>query len=200
MVKGSIEGGATNSGIATDGKLGRITVGGDIQSDDSTKPVTIRALGTIGAVRAADALAIAGVKVGGAVENARILAGFRTGNVAINPDAGIGAITVGKTWKASSVSAGVQDTSTVGDTTSAPDGFGRNDTLIPGDTTSAIAASIASIRIKGSAIGSGASGDFYGIAAQSVGALSIAGAKVVRTGADTLLDVGNGDFRLILLA
>jgi len=76
---------------------------------------------------------------------------------------------VSGSWTASSVAAGIAD--------STHDGFGQNDTLIPGDTTAtSLLATIASITIKGAAIGSVTpTNDFFGLTAQKIGKVSING-------------------------
>lgn len=198
-VKGSIVGGADFSGIIAGGKLGKVTIGGALTSANAAKPVIISALGKIGATKAADAVAIAGLSVGTNVLNARILAGYTTSLGAANPDASIGAVTVGENWEASSIAAGVQDTSVHNDHSSPADGFGRNDTLIAGDTT-AILARIASITIKGTATGSAMpTTDFFGITAQQIGALAIGTKKFTFTNGanDFSLDATNNDFHVV---
>ena len=153
--------------------------------------MTLSALGKLGATTVADAVAIAGISVKTDVHNARILAGYSTSLTPLNPDAGIGAINVDGKWEASSVAAGVAD--------STGDGFGRNDTLISGDPTPAIFSTIASIMIKGTAIGSATAGTFFGITAQVVGKLSINGAPVPLPAgiAPIDLDTVNHNFQLV---
>src|SRR5206468_1432344 len=131
-------------------------------SADATQPVIISALGKLGATTASTAVAIAGLIVKHDVLNALILGGYTTGGDALNPDAGIGAVSVSGSWTASSVAAGIAD--------STHDGFGQNDTLIPGDTTTTtLFATIASITIKGAAIGSVTpTSDFFGLTAQKI--------------------------------
>jgi hypothetical protein len=90
--------------------------------------------------------------------------------------------------------AGVQDATA--------DGFGRNDTVIAGDTTPSILSKIAKVVIKGTASGSAAGGDHFGITAQVIGKLSIGGTSVPLSSAvpdDVLLDETNGDFRVVEL-
>ncbi|MEA3209929.1 MAG: hypothetical protein QOE70_2986 [Chthoniobacter sp.] len=195
-VKGSIIGGGEHSGIRSGGTIGKVAITGDLTSAVPAKPVTISALGRIGATKTSEAVAIAGVTVKTNVLNARILAGYDVGLVARNPDAGIGAISVSKNWGASSVAAGVKDAT--------GDGFGRNDTLIPGgDATPDIPARIASITIKGSAKGSDSPGtDFFGITAEQIGLLTIGGVRklLVPGSHDLLLDATNKDFHRVDLA
>ena len=189
-------GGADFSGIAAGGRLGKVTIGGALTSPNATKPVILSALGKLGATTVKDAVAIASVSVKTDVLNARILAGYDINLTPLNPDAGIGAISVGANWDASSIAAGVQDTSTAGDLTSAPDGFGQNDTLIGGDTMPAIFATIASITIKGTAMGSASAGDFFGITAQKIGKVSIPGVVFPLASADVAV---TADFHLVTL-
>lgn len=190
-VKGSIIGGADTSGIIAGGKLGKVSIGGALASADATKSVTISALGDLSATTAAKAVAIAGLSVKTNVLNARILGGFTTSLVATNPDAGIGKITVGGNWAASSIAAGVAD--------STANGFGQNDTLFPGDTKSTIFASIASVLIKGTATGSPSGGDHFGITAQRVLNLKTGTTIHLLTGTANgiLLDAANNDFRVV---
>jgi hypothetical protein len=71
---------------------------------------------------------------------------------------------------------------------------------ITGDSNPNVLASIASIVIKGTATGSTANGDHYGLTAQRIDKLSIDGEKIALVKGstdDTLLDAANGDFRLI---
>ena len=62
-------------------------------------------------------------------------------------------------------------------------GFGLDDQLIKGDTTTRIYARIASVVIKVIAIGSATEGDHFAITAQQIGKLSIGGEKILLRGA-----------------
>ena len=190
-VKGSVIGGADFSGIIAGGKLGKVTIGAALTSANAAKAVAISALGDITATKATQAVAIAGLSVKTNVLNARVLAGFTASLGAANPDASIGKIVVGGNWAASSIAAGVAD--------STADGFGQNDTLIVGDTKPTIFATIASILIKGTAIGSAAAGDLFGITAQRVLKLKVGTTTHSLTSAanDILLDATNSDFRVV---
>jgi hypothetical protein len=189
-ISGSVIGGSDFSGIIAGGTLGKVSIGGSLKSDDTAKPVIISALGNIGATSAAKAVAIAGLVVKSDVLNARILAGYTSSLGAANADAGIGAVSVGGSWSASSLVAGVADTT--------GDGFGRNDVRIAGGSAS-IVAGIASVTIKGSATGSTTSGDFLGIVAERIAKIKIgAAALAVGSGSnDILLDTTNNDFRVL---
>ena len=179
-------------GIISGGKLGPVTITGNLKSSDAATPVLITALGKPGAKTAADALAITSLIVGKGVTNAKILAGYSASLAPANPDASIGAVTVGGNWTASSLAAGMRDAD--------GDGFGQNDVLIGGDTTPAIFASIGAITIKGTATGSTTGGDFFGITAQRLTKL-VVGTKTTTFHStlvdDVLIDTANNDFRAV---
>jgi hypothetical protein len=192
LVRGGVIGGDTLSGIVVGGRLQTIAIGGDLKSADPSLPVTISALGKLSPATEAEALAIDSLTIRGDVQNARILAGYDRSLQPTNPDAGIRLVVVNGDWKASSVAAGVAD--------STGDGFGRNDTLIGGDNTPSILARIASIIIRGNASGSAAStSDFFGITAQQIDKVILASnTPTFTTGADdVLLDTTNNDFRAV---
>jgi hypothetical protein len=214
-VKGSMNGGS----IGVDGDIGSINVGNDfngaaiaaggqldvvkvfgkLKSDDPNQPAVIAALARLGSSKAAGSVAIDRLEVRGDVENAQILLGYKkvelngtTQYQAKNPDASSGRVLIGGDWVATSLVAGVFDATA--------DGFGRNDQLIAGDETDRIVAQIASVVIKGNAIGSTRAGDHFGIVAQEVGKLTIAGETIPLSKDDKdniLLDETNGDFRIV---
>ena len=189
-VKGSIIGGADVSGIVSNGTLGNVKIIGNLRSADPARPALISALGKLNPATAAEAVAIRSITITGNVENALILAGYTRAGIPLNADASIGAISVAGDWIASSVAAGIED--------STHDGFGRNDTLIPGGSD-AIIAKIASITILGTATGSSASGDFFGITAEQIKKAKIGGVALPLTAGvdDLLLDATSADFRLV---
>ena len=154
-VKGSVIGGADLSGIMAGGKLGLVIIDSALFSGDPAKPVTISALGKLGATKAADAIAIAGLSVKTYVVNARILAGYTASLGAANADASIGAVTVGGSWSASDLVAGVASSTGA-----------AYDTLIGGGNPNLIA-TIASVTVKGAILDNGG-GQFHGIAAQRI--------------------------------
>jgi hypothetical protein len=194
-IGGSIKGGsiATNKGLGPFSLLGdfqngnlfggdgikSVKVLGKIVSDNPAEPVTITARNKLGSL-----------VVNNDVENARILVGYNNDEVPLNPDARVGKVVVKGNWIASSLVAGIAD--------SPADGFGRNDIVIAGETTPAIS-KIANVIIKGTASGSAALGDHFGITAQQIGKVSINGESVPLTdGADDILiDTTNNDFRVI---
>ena len=191
VVKGSVIGGAGLSGIVVGGSIGSLKIEGDLTSAEAANPVTISALGTIGASNTTQAMALTTLSVGGNVLNAQILAGYRRDLTPLNPDANIGSIKIAGAWRASSIVAGVAD--------STGDGFGVNDVLIPGDTTPELLSRIASITIAGAATGNASAGDHFGIIAQQIGRL-IAGGNSLRFTThpdDFLIDSLNNNFRAI---
>jgi hypothetical protein len=107
-------------------------------------------------------VAIKSLTVGGRVEFARVLAGFTTNETPANGNASIGAVRVGGDWIASSISAGVNDTS--------DDGFGDNDdALIATPPADAIIARIASVVIRGAVVGAPSPFFQCGFVAQQIG-------------------------------
>jgi hypothetical protein len=194
-IGGSVKGGAiaTNKGLGPFSLLGdfqngnlfggdgikSVKVLGRIVGDDPANPVTITARNKLGSL-----------VVNNDVENARILVGYNNDEIPVNPDARIGKVLVKGNWVASSLGVGIDD--------STDDGFGRNDIVIAGDTTSAVS-KIASVVIKGTATGSVALGDHFGITAQQIGKVKIDGALFPLTDSidDILIDSTNNDFRIV---
>jgi hypothetical protein len=173
----------TAGGLFSGGKMHSIKVRGTMSTENEASPLSMTARNGI------DTLVI-----NGDVKNARILAGYTKDGDAVNPDARIGKVVVKGNWIQSSLVAGVED--------STGDGFGQNDTLIPGDTTPSIVSSIAKVIIKGTASGSPGGGDHFGIVAQQIGRVSIGGIPVnLQAGAadNILVDETNGDFRVVEL-
>ena len=166
----------------------------NLASDDPENPVIVAVLARGKVLPAIDKLIVRGD-----VGNAQILLGYKSKLVEgertrlpQNSDASVGKVVVGGNWSASSLVAGVLDAT--------GDGFGQNDRLIAGDRTRNVVARIASIVIKGTATGSAAEGDHFGITAQSIGKLSIDGADIAlkkNKRDNILLDPINGDFRLV---
>jgi len=185
--------------IAAAGQIKVVKVFGSIIADDPAQPAIVAALARLDSTKPAGAVAIDTLQVRGDVTNAQILLGFKkqidsgnTSYVPKNADASAGQIIVKGDWTATSLVAGVFD--------STADGFGQNDAVIPDDHTTNIFARISSIVIKGTATGSAAPGDHYGITAQKVGKLSIGGEKIPldKNASDTiLLDTTNNDFTLV---
>ena len=190
IVKGNVNGGAALSGILAGGPIGTILIGGNLSSADPDRPVTISALGTVGATSAAEGLALARLSIGGGVLHAQMLAGYARDLTPSNGTASIGTIDVAGTWNASSAVAGVADVT--------GDGFGRNDAPISTGATSLLA-KIARLTIHGGAAGSMRSDDHFGITAQQLGRV-IAGSirpQLTPDANDFLLDPLNNDLRVV---
>ncbi len=161
-----------NASIRALGNIGSLTVKGSVTGSvgqlGAVTTVVISAQGT-----ATTDLAIGKISIGGRVEHAQILAGYKSGglpggSLPTNGNAQIGAVSVGGDWIASDLIAGVQDGGTAG--------FGDvGDTIIG---AGASIAKIASIVIKGIVQGSAASGDQFGFMSHAIGSLKINGATV----------------------
>jgi uncharacterized repeat protein (TIGR01451 family) len=162
---------ATKSGIIADDDIGKVRIGGGILGL-SSNPVLIVARGQSSKPATGFDTAIAGLTVKGDVRSALILAGFNANQNPTNADASIGAVVVSGSWKASSLVAGARDTG-------AP-GFGVGDTLQVTDDTSLIA-HIASITIKGEAVGSIDSSDNFGFVSQQIDKVKVQGRNIPLT-------------------
>jgi hypothetical protein len=158
-VLGSIFDGRISAGA----DLGTVTVRGDIVGMAGA-PVIISAFGKSVAPGKGTDLAFKSLKVGGGVEFLRVLTGYDLNLAGANADAAIGAITVGADCRASSVLAGV---------TAGLDGLDgtTDDAKIasPARDNPAIVSRIASITIKGQALGTLDAGDSFGIVAEQIG-------------------------------
>ena len=179
----SVLGDFLGGGIFSEGQMKFVKVIGKLTGEDPNEPVSVTAREKL-----------TSLSIGGDVENGSILVGYNKNEEAVNPDAQIGKVLVKGDWIASSLVAGVQDIT--------GDGFGRNDTVIAGDTTPSVLSKIAKVVIKGTATGSAAAGDHFGITAQVIGKVIIGGASVPLSNAlpdDVLLDEANGDFRIVEL-
>jgi hypothetical protein len=167
-----------SGGILSTGALGPVSIKGDVIGT-AENPFLIR---SVGALTGTKSLALASLKVGGDFEHALILAGYGSGDTPLNGHAQIGAISVGGDWIASSVSAGVL---THPGAANAAGSFGnRDDVFIPlpaAPTLDGVVAYIQSVTIKGTARGTFAPGDHYGIVAEHIGFVSIGGAKLPLT-------------------
>ncbi len=128
------------------------------------------------APKAPGATVLKSLTVGGAVDQAEILAGYNESKVAMHGDVKVGAINVGS-WSASNLVVGVD--------AGADQSFGTIDDVrhVGGDP--AIHSSIASIVIRGRAIGSAAAGDHFGIVAEQIGSVKIGGYQVPLSAAKT---------------
>ena len=167
-IKGSILAGQDGSGIIA-GVLGPVTIGGDIAGTE-VRQVIIAAAGTQATQGTTD-LAIASVTVKGRVESTSILAGYLNGSTPTNADAQVGKITVGGNWVRSNLVAGVNSVDAV---------FGNVDDVIIAEVgqVPGIIASIASITIKGSVLGTFGGTDLFAFTAEEIKVVSIGGVKV----------------------
>ncbi len=158
------------------GALGSVSIGGDLVGTD-INPVLIAGFGQANAPARGGDIALKSLSVRGSVEKASIQAGIDSPNA----DASIGTITIGHAWLASSVLAGIEaGTDNAIGTSDDQKIFGGMRDL------AARFSSIASITIKGQALGSTAIGDSFGIVAEQIGKAKI-GSRTFR------LDRGEGD-------
>jgi hypothetical protein len=178
-IGGSIESGSGSSSgsVDTNGKLGSLSVGVDI-SGTASDPVKIAAVKGIG-----------NVTVTGNVEQAQLLAGYSI--FGENQNASIGTVKIGGNLTATSIVAGMS---------SGLDGlFGTADDTAIDFGSGAQVSTIAKIIIGGTADGTAASGDHFGIEAQWVKSISIGGSKLaLKNGKhNDFVAIGtNGDFNL----
>lgn len=185
-VNGSLIGGHTQTGIISGNQLGAVKIlggmtGGRISAEGVLDPATV-----------ALASAIKSVTIGGTFQNALILGGYNIGGTATNADATIGAVTVGGNWIASSIVAGVDD--------GADNLFGTaDDVKITEGAVDTLFSTIASVTIKGYAMGTVGGSDHFGITAEQVGAVKV-GLRTfnLAPGTDTTghLIGSTGDFRV----
>ena len=148
-----------NGRIQAFNRVSAITIGGDLYDTE----IELFAISLL--VKGSDN-AIGKLTIGGNYEKTNITIGENN-----NADSGIGAITVGRAWIAGSILAS---------TTKGTDGFTGTDD----DTAVSIGideplrfSTIASILIKGQALGTADDGDHYGIVAQQIGKAQIGSVK-----------------------
>ena len=165
----------TSAAIVADDDIGSVTVLGSLVGNRTgdAVDVTISARGQNGVSAASKTdVAIGKITIGGRVEFATILAGYDVLLVAQNADAQVGTVTVGGDWISSHLIAGVQANT---------GGFGdRDDSRITGGKDNVATSKIASLIIKGSALGTLDSIDtaLFGIEAQQLGKITIGGTAV----------------------
>jgi hypothetical protein len=172
-VKGSIFAGDTAQGALTGTVIDRLHVYGGILGT-AANPVDILISGLISGTGAAAAGvdAITLLRVDSSVTSANILAGYAPDSAAsiapyevVNPSARIDTVSVGGDWAASNLVAGVS---------AGTDGFfGTADDTT--SNTSAVFSAIAHVVIKGEAIGDANPADHFGIVAQEVANVTVAG-------------------------
>ena len=136
--------------------IGSLSFGGDVTN------VTVTARGQ--AVQGAKSdVAITKIAVRGGVTGSSFLAGYDAAGVAVNPDAQVGTVTVGGSWTASNLVAGIAG--------GADPGFGNaQDIVASGFDNAAIVSRIASVIIGGTVTGSAAPADLdhFGFVAQMI--------------------------------
>lgn len=166
-------GGNVFADIACLGTIGSVKVGRDFGG-------FLSARGTLTPTSSAEALAIGSVTVGGNLSGS-IYAGYdiRTGNIT-NPDVQIGAITVGRNANQANISAGVSPGANLQ--------FGDGDDMLAAGGNATVA-QIASIIVKGQ-VGTFATGEHSGFAAQQIGKLQIGSTKFTLTTGTDRFDLG----------
>lgn len=203
--QGIIGGGGAHSGsIEAGGAIAKITLGNSIRSGSLLAGTKIGAIdiggdafgarifakGNLLPVNDARAVAIDSLVVRGSVQSSVIFAGYDRDGAAANPDAQIGGVVVTQDWIASDLVAGAIATDPF---------FGNgNDVSISGGN--AIVSRIASILIRGQALGTVLPGEHFGFIAQAIGTFTIGTTAFPLTpgaGNDPGLAVGAmGDLRI----
>ena len=197
-IGGSVVGGSVNNTASVNiGTVGAFTLGGSLLAGEVTggnsgflhftkaKTVTIKGgvigqqgspaiigFGGVGAPSsAADSIAVANLAIRGSVVNGLILLGEGFTGFVSSVNTAAGKITIGGDFIASSISAGFS---------SGSDGFFGNDNDNPpaADTAADIKAAIGSLVIGGRFAGTPSDGDHYGIVAEQIGSIIIAGRKL----------------------
>lgn len=182
-IAGSIIGGtgSITAEIRTIGKIGNVTIGGDMRSGDNLTSGIFGGKG-IGAVKiagsmlggriVADAapgsqLAVKSLTIGGRVEDAFIFS--------LGPDSQFGPVKVGGNWIASNLYTGID--------TGADLAIGTADDVVTtmGANDPALFSKIASITIGGQVKGTVGGTDHFGFVSQEIGSLKINGVKVPLT-------------------
>lgn len=161
----TIGGSMLNAQITAQDQLGAVVIKGSLTS------ASIVARGQEVQSAKAD-IAIKSVAIGGTVTGSRIMAGYDVGlvNSFVNPDAQIGAVTVGGDWRASDLVAGINHVDGV---------FGNSDDAMALGNEN-IVSRIASVVIKGAVIGTPSgtnASDSFAFLAQEIGALTVGGLK-----------------------
>jgi hypothetical protein len=185
----SFVGGAPNLSVKTDiagityvgAKVGKVQVGGDIENSKfflsgGPDPLTAK-----------DAVTVKKLNVGGNLDNSSVLAGYSP--FGGSADVSIGKVSVSGDWMASTIVAGV----TAGD-----DGvLGTGDDELFDGGSADVVSRIASVMIKGNAIGSTEAGGRFTISAEQVGSVTVGGIKqkLSSLATDKLVALGStGDF------
>lgn len=172
--------------------IGPITVRGSIlgnSTPDGTSLVIISARGQATPTATSD-VAIKSLTVGGQVELANILAGYTPSLTAANPNAQIGAVSVGRDWAGSNLVAGVTNDAGNADPSDDNRSFGDNHDRFIGGAASSLSR-IASITIRGHVIG-GTAASHFGFVAHTIGSFRLGGLAIpVPPGSVTDLGLSN---------
>jgi hypothetical protein len=167
-----------NGAVLVQGNLGSATIKGSILGHDGAEAIIMA--GGIAPATPGNYNAIGKLTVGGSVSFAYIAAGhtinsFGTAkriDVAENPDAGIGSVTVGGDWIHSSLTAGINDIDT--------NGAQSTDTRDAGDA--ARLAVLGPVVIKGGILDNPNALDFSGFLAERIASITAGGVKLFKTG------------------
>ncbi|WP_146855568.1 DUF4394 domain-containing protein, partial [Brevifollis gellanilyticus] len=172
-IGGSLTGGHALTGIMSQNQLGAVKIIGGMVGG------RISAQGGLDAATSVLAGGIKSISIGGTMQNAQILSGYAVNGAPSNPDASIGAVTVGGNFIASSIVAG--------SITNVDGQFGSaDDVKIFEAAADTVFSSIASVTIKGYASGTAAASDHYGIVAEKIGTVKVGAASfVLAAGTDT---------------
>ena len=195
-------GGSLIGGKATGGYSGQlhfataksVLIKGSVTGQQGAAPALIGFAGKTAPTTAAESIAVGSLTIKGSVTNAELIFGEGFAGTVSQFDVGAGKLSIGGDFTASSITAGVGR--------GVDKSFGTDDDMPGMATNASIKASIASIIIKGRATGTLSDGDHYGIVAESVGTISIAGRTLPLTAAaqDNVLVGIYGDFRVRELA
>ena len=154
------------SNVISAGKtLGSITIGGSVLSTTSAQ-ILITAANV--SAPSPQTVAIKSVTVKGSAHHLDIRAGYSY-FTPFSADAHIGTVTIGGDWEAGSIVAGV---------TEGGNGFGVVPDTVIANGNPAVPSRIASIVIKGQAIGSTNVADHFGFVAEQIGSVKVGGATI----------------------
>jgi len=167
-----------------------VLINGSVTGQPGTAPAIIGFAGNASPTTAAESIAVGSLTVKGSVTNAEILLGEDLSGSVSRFDVAAGKIAIGGDFTASSITAGIAR--------GTDKFFGNADDVTGMVGNASIKASIASIVIKGRATGTASDGDHYGIVAEQLGTVSIAGRKLPLTAPaqDDMLVGIYGDFRV----
>lgn len=164
----------SNASIVTSGNIGTLSVAGSLLGNVTATGggvPRIIALGTDLLPGESDEFTIRKLTVGGRVDHAQILAGYSLDAKPINGNASIGAVKVKGDWIASDLVAGAKtETVPIG----VPKSFGDSDDV---PINAGESSRIASVTIKGLAVGSSEGGDHFGFVAGQIGAFKALGSS-----------------------